>query len=206
MTNSKSHKGKVRLAIFASGSGTNAENIFRYFQGHHRIEVAAIFTNHPQAGVIERMQRHGMPVEVFTSDALTDGTVLRELGRRRIDWIILAGFLRKIPEGILEAYPRRILNIHPALLPKFGGKGMYGMRVHRAVIAAGECESGITIHYVDADYDTGPIIFQAATAVRPDDTPASLAERIHRLEYRFYPQVIENVVLKGDYSRPGGNP
>ncbi len=184
----------IRLVIFASGAGTNAEHIYLAFRHHPFIRVAAIFTNNARAGVIDRMRHYEIPVELFSSAELMDGTLLKRLEQYGADWIILAGFLKKIPRVLINAYPQRILNIHPALLPRFGGKGMYGMRVHRAVLDAKEKITGISIHYVDDGYDTGPIIFQAAIEIQPDETPESLAQRIHQLEYWFYPQIIENII------------
>jgi len=184
----------VRLAVFASGSGTNAENLYRYFHQRPDAEVVALYVDRPRAGVIARMQPYGLPIRCFNARQLQDHTVLSWLQEDRIDFIALAGFLRKIPPAMIQAFPERIINIHPALLPRWGGKGMYGMRVHRVVIEAGDPESGITIHYVNEEYDRGAVIFQAALKVRPGETPESLAERIHQLEYRFYPQVIENLL------------
>lgn len=184
------------IAIFASGSGTNAERIASYFKKNPNIHVALIATENPNAFVLERATMLGIPTFIFTQKELNEGVVLDRLLHDRIDFVVLAGFLKMIPAHIIKTYPNRIVNIHPALLPRFGGKGMYGERVHRAVIEAGDTESGITIHYVNENYDEGGIIFQARCPVLPSDTPETLAKRIHELEYMHYPAVIEQLVLK----------
>ena len=186
-----------RLAVFASGNGTNAERIARYFAGHHSVSVNMILSNVADAFVLKRAENLGVPSIIFNRELFYQtGQVLKEMQSRRIDFIILAGFLWLIPNDILAAYPGRIINIHPALLPKFGGKGMYGMRVHQAVIAAGEPKSGITIHFVNERYDEGEIIFQATCDIDPLDTPEILAEKVHWLEYRYYPGEVEKVVTR----------
>lgn len=184
------------IVIFASGSGTNAERIASYFKNNPTIHVALIASENPRAFVLERAKRLGIPTFIFTPKELNEGVVLERLLYNRIDFVVLAGFLKMIPAHIVKAYPSRIVNIHPALLPRFGGKGMYGERVHKAVIEAGETESGITIHYVNEHYDEGDIIFQARCPVLSSDTPETLAKRIHELEYMHYPRVIEQLVLK----------
>ncbi len=185
----------TKIAIFASGSGTNAENLARYFSKHPSIRTEMILTNNARAGVLERAARWDIPALVFSrNDLCHSGHVLDILSVQGIDYIILAGFLWLIPPAILRHYPDRILNIHPALLPKYGGKGMYGDHVHMAVLAACEKSSGITIHLVDEIYDAGRILFQATCPVIPGDTPRSLAERIHALEYRHYPPVVEQYI------------
>ncbi|MDR2469061.1 MAG: phosphoribosylglycinamide formyltransferase [Tannerella sp.] len=184
-----------RIAVFASGSGTNAENIARYFSGNQKIEVALLLSDNPRAGAHERMKRLGVPSVTFSKQEFAGGaSVLKKLAEYAVEWIVLSGFLKKIPAEILNAYPGRIVNIHPALLPKYGGKGMYGMFVHEAVVAAGEKESGITVHYINERYDEGPIIFQATCPVLPTDTPEEVATKVHALEYAHYPKVIESVV------------
>jgi phosphoribosylglycinamide formyltransferase 1 len=180
-----------RIAILASGSGTNAQRLMEHFNGGGIAEVVLIGCDQPAAGVLQRAWDMGVPGFLFNGAQLKDGTLLRELQGQRIDLLVLAGFMRLIPAELVQAFPQRILNIHPALLPKYGGKGMYGMHVHRAVIAAGETESGITIHYVNERYDEGEPLFQASCPVLPDDTPESLAERIHGLEHAHYPRVVE---------------
>ncbi len=185
---------KWRIAVFASGSGSNAENLVEYFNKTVEKEVALILTNNPKAYVLERAKRLGVATEVFDREDLKKGKVLEALREHDIDFIVLAGFLWLMPAEIVRAYKGRIVNIHPALLPKYGGKGMYGLHVHRAVIENGEKESGITIHYVNEEYDKGDIIFQARCPVLPDDTPESLQERVHALEYEHYPRVVDKVI------------
>lgn len=186
------------IAIFASGSGSNAENIIKYFEEKKSAKVIIILTNNPHAYVLDRAARLGVPSIIFDRKDFHDGSmVLNILLAHKVDFIALAGFLWLVPDNILVNYKRRIINIHPALLPDFGGKGMYGDKVHRAVIEAGRKESGITIHYVNEEYDKGEIIFQAKCAVSPGETPESLAAKIHELEYRYYPEVIEKLILGG---------
>jgi phosphoribosylglycinamide formyltransferase-1 len=185
-----------RIAILASGSGTNAQRLMEHFLDHPLAEVALVASDQPEAYVLQRAWDMGVMGYCFNGTLLKDGTLLRELQGQRIDLLVLAGFMRLIPKEIVAAYPQRILNIHPALLPKYGGKGMYGMHVHRAVIAAGEPESGITIHYVNEQYDEGEHLLQASCPVLPSDTPESLAERIHALEHAHYPRVVEDVVMQ----------
>lgn len=184
-----------RIAIFASGSGTNAQKIIEHFNAVDGIEVSLVLSNNPNAFVLERAKKLGLPSYVFDRQMFYEttqvGDILRQIG---IDFIVLAGFLWLIPPDILQSWQNRIVNIHPALLPKYGGKGMYGDRVHRAVIEAGENETGITIHYVNEKYDEGEIIFQDKFAVLPGDTPESIAERIHVLEHRHFPRVIEELI------------
>lgn len=189
-----------KIAILASGEGTNAERIIRYFSEKKTAEVALVITNRPQAGVLKRADRLRVPSVIIPAPGFADGKAGQMLRQYNIDFIVLAGFLLKVPDTILHDYPDKIVNIHPALLPKFGGKGMYGTRVHEAVLAAREKESGITIHYIDEHYDEGNIIFQATCPIMPDDTPETLAARIHQLEYEHFPQVIEAVIS----GRPSG--
>jgi len=187
----------IRLAIFASGSGSNAENIVKYFSGNANVIISLLISDNPAAGVHERMRKLNVPsVTCSKNDFQEVEPVLKKLAEYHIDWIILAGFLKKIPVAMLQAYPGRIINIHPALLPKYGGKGMYGMHVHEAVVAAGEKETGITIHYINENYDEGPAVFQATCAVSPTDTPEDVANKIHALEYEHFPKVIEQLILK----------
>lgn len=189
-----------KIAIFASGSGSNAENIVTCLAKNPDITVDVILCNVPDAYVLERAKRLNIPSIVFNRQEFNDpDIILRQLQERGIGFIVLAGFLWLLPSCIINAYPNRIINIHPALLPKFGGKGMYGDHVHKAVIAAGEKSSGITIHYVNEHYDEGNIVFQAACPVEPEDTPESLAQKIHALEYRHFPTIVEQLVtLSGD--------
>ena len=183
------------IAVFASGSGTNAENIIRYFREKGSARVALVLTNRQNAFVLERAKRWGVPCAwCAKSDWESGESVLSTLREYDIDFVVLAGFLARVPDTVLHAYPNKMINIHPSLLPKFGGKGMYGDRVHEAVIASGEKESGITIHYTNEHYDEGGIICQQKCPVLPGDTPEELAQRIHRLEYEYYPKVIEELV------------
>ena len=181
----------ARIAIIASGSGSNAENIANYFKGDAGVHIPLILSNNPDAYVHERAAKLGIPSFTFTKAEFDDGMeILEILHEYEIDFIVLAGFLLKISQPLLEAYPGRIVNIHPALLPKYGGRGMYGDRVHRAVVEAGEKESGITIHYINEHYDEGDIIFQATCQLLPGDTPEVVAGKVHALEYTYYPEVI----------------
>jgi len=183
------------IAIFASGSGTNAENIAEYFKTNQDICIKLILSNKPDAIVLKRAETYGIPTFVFNRHQFCQTEdVLNILKKNEISLIVLAGFLWLVPENILRAYPGRIINIHPALLPKYGGKGFYGMIVHESVIRSGDKESGITIHYVNEIYDSGQIIFQARCPVEPDDTPESLARKVHQLEYEYFPVVIETLL------------
>lgn len=189
------------IVIFASGSGTNAENIIRYFSNEKKANVALVLSNKPQAKVLERAAAHGVDAFFFDRAQFYEtGEVLMMLRRRETDLVVLAGFLWLVPEDVIESFRGRIINIHPALLPLYGGKGMYGDRVHRAVLDAGCSESGITVHYVNEHYDSGDIIFQAKCPVLPGDDVNSLASRVHGLEYEHYPRVIEGLVDKMDHS------
>ncbi|HRV51865.1 MAG TPA: phosphoribosylglycinamide formyltransferase [Bacteroidia bacterium] len=183
------------IAIFASGSGTNAENIIAYFKDREYARVQVVLTNHARAGVIARAHRYHVPCEIFTGEDLAQpGKILSLLQKHKTDFVVLAGFLKLMPADVVKHYEGRIINIHPALLPAFGGKGMYGERVHKAVIASGATESGITIHYVNEKFDEGKIIFQDRVPVSKDDTPETLADKIHQLEYRHYPAVIDRLL------------
>ncbi|HNR49561.1 MAG TPA: phosphoribosylglycinamide formyltransferase [Bacteroidia bacterium] len=183
------------IAIFASGSGTNAENIIAYFKDREYARVQVVLTNHAQAGVIARAHRYHVPCEIFTGEDLAQpGKILSLLQKHKTDFVVLAGFLKLMPVDVVKHYEGHIINIHPALLPAFGGKGMYGERVHKAVIASGATESGITIHYVNEKFDEGKIIFQDRVPVSKDDTPETLADKIHQLEYRHYPAVIDRLL------------
>ena len=183
------------IAILASGNGTNAENIARYFREKGSARVALILTNRPAAYVLQRARALDIPALCFNKEEWADGQpVLQALQAHAIDFVVLAGFLARVPDNVLHAYPQRMVNIHPSLLPKFGGKGMYGDRVHEAVLAAGESESGITIHYINEHYDEGAVIAQYRCPVLPNDTPDVLAQRVHALEYKYYPEVIAELV------------
>jgi phosphoribosylglycinamide formyltransferase-1 len=184
-----------QLAIFSSGTGSNAARIIDHFRDHPFISIHLIVCNNPHAGVLNIASAAGIPVLLIEKEQFFRGDAyLPELQKHQIDFIVLAGFLWKIPSRLVQAYPHRIINIHPALLPKYGGKGMYGRHVHEAVIAAGEKESGITIHFVDDLYDHGQPIFQAKVAVNPDDTPETLAKKIQYLEHNHFPRMIEETV------------
>lgn len=186
----------AKLAIMASGSGSNAENFIHFFRDHPRIMVALIISGKPGAYVLERAKKAGIPGVVLNPGAAGDrGEVERIFDQYRIDAVVLAGYMKLIPPWLIKRYPGKIFNIHPALLPKFGGKGMYGMHVHRAVIAAGEKKSGISIHLVNEAYDEGRVLFQASLDVLPQDTPESLAEKVKKLEHAHYPEVVENHLL-----------
>jgi phosphoribosylglycinamide formyltransferase-1 len=191
------------ITILASGNGTNAENIIRFFSNEKKAKVSLVLSNKPQAMVLERAAALGVNAFFFDRTQFYEtGEVLMTLLRRETDLVVLAGFLWLVPGEIIEAFRGRIINIHPALLPRFGGQGMYGDRVHRAVLEAGCTESGITIHYVNEHYDSGDIIFQATCPVLPDDDVHSLAERVHALEYEHYPAVISRLIdrINGDDS------
>jgi phosphoribosylglycinamide formyltransferase-1 len=183
------------IVIFASGAGSNAQKIIDYFRGSTHIRISLIICNKPGAGVLNIAQKENIPTLLIEKERFFRGdSYLPELAQAQAHLIVLAGFLWKVPQKLIEAYPRRIINIHPALLPKFGGKGMYGQYVHESVLNAGEVETGITIHYVDEHYDNGDIIFQTACPVLEGDTPETLAKRIHQLEYLYYPKVIEKIL------------
>ena len=187
----------MNLAIFASGTGTNAARIIDYFRDSTQIKVSLIVCNKPGAGVLNVAERAGVPTLLIEKEPFfRGGAYVAALEEKKIDFIVLAGFLWKIPEALVKAYPGRIVNIHPALLPKYGGKGMYGRFVHEAVIAAGDKESGITIHYVDEHYDHGDPIRQVKVLIEPQDTPETLAKKIHLLEYEHFPKIIEEVIME----------
>jgi phosphoribosylglycinamide formyltransferase-1 len=185
-----------KVVLFASGNGTNVERIAEYFAESPRVEVSMVFTNNPRAGVLKRALKAGLPSLVFSRDDFyRTSKIIDRLKEINPDLIVLAGFLWLVPDELIKAFPRKIINIHPALLPKYGGKGMYGGYVHQAVIGNGEKESGITIHYVNEKYDDGQIIFQSSFKLSENETPQSLAEKIHRQEYEHFPKVIERLLL-----------
>ncbi|MDA3954814.1 MAG: phosphoribosylglycinamide formyltransferase [Bacteroidales bacterium] len=184
-----------KIAIFASGSGTNAENIINFFKENKKIEISIIFSNNKNAYVIQRAINHGIKHYIFSRpDFYNSDRVLQILRENNINFIVLAGFLLLIPEYLINEYPNKIINIHPALLPKYGGKGMYGMNVHKAVVENKETESGITIHYVNKEYDQGDIIFQAKCPIKLTDTPEDVAKKVHELEYKYFPTIIEKTL------------
>ena len=183
------------IAIFASGSGSNAENIANYFADSDYAQVSVIVANNPNAYVLERAKKLGIEsITVTKSQFMEADTLIAELKERNIDFIVLAGFLLLVPQKYIDAYPGRIVNIHPALLPRHGGKGMYGSHVHESVVAAGDTESGITIHLIDGNYDKGTTFFQATCPVLPTDTPDDVAQKVHALEYKHFPHVIEEIL------------
>jgi phosphoribosylglycinamide formyltransferase-1 len=183
-----------KIVLFASGSGTNAENIILHFRQSISAEVVAVFCNNPNAKVLERADALKVPVVVFSKEELSRETVLLKLQAFGPDLIVLAGFLLKFPTNIIHAFPNKIINIHPALLPKFGGKGMYGLNVHKAVIENGETETGISIHYIDEHYDEGALVFQKSVALSGSETAEEIAAKIHRLEQEYFPKVIEKLL------------
>ena len=183
-----------KIIVFASGSGTNAENIIKYFAKTKIANVVSVFTNNASAKVIERAKNYQIPVEIFSKNELLERKVLQKIQEIDPDLIVLAGFLLKFPENIIEQYPDKIINIHPALLPNYGGKGMYGMHIHRAVVDNKEKETGISIHYVNEHYDEGGIIFQANVALTDEDTPETVAEKIHELEQKHFPEIIHRIL------------
>ncbi len=186
---------KKRIAIFASGSGTNTEKIIQHFANSSLAEVVLVLSNKADAFVLKRADKYNIPNTSFTREQLnSEEGVIKALKEKAPDLIVLAGFLWKFPEHILDEFPNQVINIHPALLPKYGGKGMYGMHVHEAVVENHEKETGITIHYVNEEYDDGAIIFQATTAVNKSDTPEDVAVKVHQLEYQHFPIVIEKLL------------
>ena len=187
----------IRIALFASGSGTNVENITNYFNGKTTAKPVCVLCNKPDAFVLERAKRLNLDSLTVNRADFNDGKKIMEyLHKNEIDLIVLAGFLWLVPEYLIKEYPNRIVNIHPALLPKFGGKGMYGMHVHEAVKQSGETETGITIHLIDGNYDKGNTVFQAKVQVSPSDSPDDIANKVHKLEYEYYPKVIEELATK----------
>lgn len=185
----------IKIEIWASGSGSNAERLIEYFKDHPSIEVAGIMTNSVVAGVIERATRLNVPYRIVSVEELNNGNYLATLRTEKIDYIILAGFLKLVPSEIVSAYENRIINVHPSLLPKYGGKNMYGNNVHIAVLQAGDSTTGITIHLVNEKFDDGRILAQFSTAVDPQETLESLLPKIRRLEHKFFPIMVEDFIL-----------
>jgi len=183
-----------KIVVFASGEGTNAQAIINHFNNSSIARVIRVYCNNPVAGVLRRAQSEGVATHVFDRTQLSDGTVTQWLVEDNPDLIVLAGFLWLFPSSVIGLFPKKIVNIHPALLPKYGGKGMYGMNVHRAVKENQESETGITIHHVDEHYDEGDVIFQIAIKLSGDESPEQIAERIHELEHEHFPKVIENLL------------
>lgn len=186
----------INIALFASGSGTNVENIYNYFLNKTNVKISCVLCNKPDSYVLERASKLGLETMVFDrKDFQNSEYFLNYLASKSVSLVVLAGFLWLIPKFMIDKYPNRIINIHPSLLPKYGGKGMYGMAVHNAVFINKEKETGITIHYVNNNYDEGQIIFQKSVAITDFDTPNSIAEKVHNLEYKYYPLVIEKIIL-----------
>jgi phosphoribosylglycinamide formyltransferase 1 len=183
-----------KIAILASGSGSNAEKIMDYFQSSKKARVVLVASNKKDAFVLQRAEKNNVPTFIFSKAELESGWVSGKLSAMNIDLIVLAGFLLKIPDNLINKFPNRIVNIHPALLPKYGGKGMYGAHVHQAVKDAGETETGITIHLVNDHYDEGKIIFQAAVPITPEESPLEIAAKVHELEHKYFPNVIESLL------------
>ena|SRR5437016_165994 len=197
MAGEEQEKVLINIAIFASGAGSNAQKIIDHFRNSPLAKIALIISNKKKAGVLQIAEKENIPSLIIERDKFySDGSYLNELAEQKIDFIVLAGFLWRIPPALLNAYPKRIVNMHPALLPKYGGQGMYGNFVHESVLASAEKESGITIHYVDDHYDHGDVILQVRCPVMKDDTAESLANRIHALEHANYPVVVEELVKK----------
>ena len=185
------------IAIFASGSGTNTEKIITCFQNNEEIKIALIVSNKTDAFVLKRAEKNKIPTLILKREEFYETeNIVDELNNYKIDLIVLAGFMWLVPTSLIRAFPDKIINIHPALLPKFGGKGMYGLHVHRAVLNAKEKETGITIHYVNERYDEGKTIFQTRCTINKDDTPETLAEKVHQLEYEHYPLIIERLLTE----------
>ena len=193
LRNNSSQKMK-NILIFASGSGTNAENIITYFSKTNTAKVVAVLSNNPSAKVLEKAKNLNVEAIVFSKEDLSTDVVLNKVLEFKPDLIVLAGFLWKFPQNIIEAYPNKIINIHPALLPKYGGKGMYGINVHRAILNNKELETGISIHYVNEHYDEGGIIFQKSVSVENCTSAEEIADKIHELEQEFFPQIIEKIL------------
>jgi phosphoribosylglycinamide formyltransferase-1 len=183
-----------KILLFASGTGSNVENIIHHFKNHHDIIVVGVLTNNPNAKVLDKAKSHNVPTLIFNREQLTDGFVLDKIAEIKPDLVVLSGFLWKMPEEIVKAYPNKIINIHPALLPKYGGKGMYGIKVHQTVLANKEKETGITIHYVNEHYDEGEFIFQQKVAIEDCKTPEEVANKIHELEHKHFPKIIEKLL------------
>jgi phosphoribosylglycinamide formyltransferase-1 len=186
----------INIAIFSSGEGTNTENLIQYFAGSTKVKITWVITNKEDAGVVARAAKHRKGIQLISNYVLENyaDKFVEFLKLERIDLIILAGFLLKIPKELILAYPNRIINLHPSLLPKFGGKGMYGTHVHKAVLAAQEKESGISIHFVNEEYDTGELILQEKCLIEERETPESLVVKIHTLEHKFFPIAIERIL------------
>ncbi|MDI9255959.1 phosphoribosylglycinamide formyltransferase [Flavobacterium sedimenticola] len=185
-----------KIVLFASGNGSNVENIIQYFKDRETVSIVGVFSNNTHAGVIAKAQQHKVPVFTFDKKELNEGFVLKKINALHPDLIVLAGFLLKFPEHIIAEYPNKIINIHPALLPKYGGKGMYGMHVHQAVLENHEKETGITIHYVNEHYDEGEFVFQTSVTIEDCQTPEEIAAKVHELEHNHFPKTIEKILTR----------
>lgn len=183
-----------KILLFASGAGSNVENIIQYFKNNPDVKIAVVFSNNSNAIVLDKAKNHNVPTLIFNREQLTDGFVFDKIAELKPDLIVLAGFLWKMPEEIVKAYPNKIINIHPALLPKYGGKGMYGIKVHQTVLDNKDKETGITIHYVNEHYDEGEFIFQQKVAIEDCKTPEEVADKIHELEHKYFPIIIEKIL------------
>lgn len=184
----------IKVAVFASGNGSNAINLFKYFRNHPYIHFDIIYCNNPNAGIIAKSKESDITCRIFTKAEWLSGSITSELISNKTDFIVLAGFIWLVPSDLVSSFPAKIINIHPALLPNYGGKGMYGMAVHQKIIANNEHESGITIHLVNEEYDKGNTLFQAKTKIEDKETPESLAAKIHELEYKYFPEVVEKYI------------
>ena len=189
------NKKVKKIILFASGSGTNVENIIKYFYDNIHVEIVGVFTNNPKAGVIDRVDQMKIPLNIFNKLELNNGELVKQICLLTPDLIVLAGFLLKIPLDFTKIFFKKIINIHPSLLPKHGGKGMYGDRVHQSVKKARDKETGISIHYVNEHYDEGSIIFQAKVRVLEQDSIRMIAHKVHRLEYKYYPEIIQKLLF-----------
>lgn len=189
------NKKVKKIILFASGSGTNVENIIKYFHDNIHVEIVGVFTNNPKAGVIDRVEQMKTPLNIFNKLELDNGELVKQICLLAPDLIVLAGFLLKIPLDFTKIFFKKIINIHPSLLPKHGGKGMYGDRVHQSVKKARDKETGISIHYVNEHYDEGSIIFQAKIRVLEHDSIREIAHKVHRLEYKYYPEIIQKLLF-----------
>ena len=184
----------IKIAVFASGNGTNTENIIKYFQNHPKIKVDLVASNNLDAKVLKRARKHSVSILPFLPSDLKNGKVTEQLKNHEISFIVLAGFLLKIPATIISTYRNKIINIHPSLLPLYGGRGMYGIHVHKKVFEEGNTETGITIHFVNEDYDDGAIIFQAKCSINKYDSIKKIANKVHKLEKKFFPKIIESLL------------
>ena len=189
-----SEKKNKKIIIFASGDGTNVEQIIKYFKNNNEVNIQLILTNNSNAGVLKRAKKHRIPAIFYNNEAFENKIVFEILNSLNPNLIVLAGFIRKIPNTIISRFPNKIINIHPALLPSHGGKGMFGIEVHKSVIRSNDSKTGVTIHYVNSNYDEGKIIFQKSLKVDPDDSPESLFSRVQKLEHKYYSLIIEKLL------------